>query len=518
MTNRPNLIFITTDQQRWDATGIYGNPVIRTPHMDRLGREGVVFDRCYCASPYCVATRASLMTGHSHHHEGHIRGHAILNPDNTVPARLGRAGYFTQAIGKMHFAPVTEFRKNGFDSLLLSEEMRWVRFASSAGDVRLDDYDRYLVRHGLWGWEKPPEIGYNEIKPLINHIPKEHHVTRWCGDRTVEFLNSKPRQPFYLWCSFIKPHVPYDCPVHLKDWYDPARMPAPWVRKGELDEYPYYGEYQRLREFHLYSEAVVGLARACYYANISFIDEQVGRILDALEQTAQDSQTVVIFSSDHGDMMGDHGLWFKTLGYEGSVRIPLMIRAPGLLSGGQRVAAPVSHFDVAETLLALGGASEESLGRPGADLRNILNGRIKRDFVVSAEIGFYLCHRDWKYNFYPNGGYEELFDLREDPHELANLAKSSSRASTRRGLRLQLATWLKQHATGSGLDAGGDLEARPYQPPAPLGHNPFSRMPWESRVPPSALRERGQKPGWWWEQNGADLSSLLPPKARNPQA
>ena len=187
----PNIVFIITDQQRWDAAGIYGNPVIQTPNIDRLGREGVVFDRAYCASPLCLPTRATLMTGYSAHHPDRFSQYEILNPDDTVPACLGRAGYRTQGIGKFHFAPANECRLNGFDAIQFSEEMRMVRGAPSAEKATLDDYDRYLIKHKLWGWEKPQEIGYNEIKPLVNYMPKEHHITQWCGDRTVEWFGKQ---------------------------------------------------------------------------------------------------------------------------------------------------------------------------------------------------------------------------------------------------------------------------------------------------------------------------------------
>lgn len=510
---RPNLIVITTDQQRFDAAGIYGNRMIQTPHIDRLGSEGVVFERGYCASPVCVPTRASLVTGHCAYHPRRFERFAVNDPADTVPSHLKAAGYRTHGIGKFHFAPVRERRLNGFDSLVLSEEMRGVRTARTADEVWLDDYDQYLVEHGLWGWEKPPEIGYNEIKPLVNHLPPEHHVTQWCGDRTVQWLrDDAPRdQPFFLWTSFVKPHAPYDAPAHLKDLYDPAALPDPWCGQDDVESNPHYAAVRRKREWHLYSEESCRLARAYYYANVTFIDQQIGRILDALEEGGFRDNTIILFTSDHGDLLGDHGMWFKSMGFEGSVRVPLIMWGPGHIAGGQRVDRPASHYDIAQTLLDLGGAVVAMHERPGVDLRELAAGRIDRDLVVSMQTGLYVCHRDWKYNFYPNGGFEELFDLRTDPRECHNLAADAAHTDIKRQLRAALIHWLGRYAGGYGLDPAGELASRLYSEKEEVIVNPHSRMPWESRIPPAVLQGKGTPPpSWWWRDGPRDFARLLP--------
>ncbi len=519
--DRPNLIFIITDQQRFDATGCYGNPIIQTPHMDRIAREGVRFTRAYCAHPFCIPTRATLMTGYCGYNQEQIApGYRILHPDQTVPARLGQQGYRTQGVGKFHFTPAYQRMLNGFDDAMFSEEMRWIRQAPTANDVQLDDYDRYLAQRGLWGWEKPPEIGYNEIKPLINHLPKAHHVTQWCGDQSVQWLEREaPRdQPFLLWSSFVKPHVPYDCPQHLRGLYDPNQMPPPWRRAGELDGWPFYRDYVRSKEWDLYSEHARNLGLAAYYANITFIDEQVGRIIAALERSGQLDNSVIIFSSDHGDMMGDHGLWYKSLGFEGSIHVPLMLWAPGRVPAGQTCDLPVSHYDIARTLLTLGGADFADDQLPGASLLEIAAGRVPRDHVVTIEAGGYVIGQRYKYHYYPLAGYEELFDLQTDPHELHNRAGEAALASEQRQMRQTLKQWLKQYSGGRWLDAQSELIVRPYV--AEDGWDtprPHSRMPWDSRVPP-ATRSEGKPLSWWWAEHGPDFTSLLPPQARVPHA
>jgi arylsulfatase A-like enzyme len=523
IADHPNIILILTDQQRWDAMGAYGNRVIQTPNMDRLASQGAVFERAYAAHPMCAPTRAAMMSGYPAAHPAHHEHSRILHPDRTVPARLGQAGYRTQGIGKFHFVPEWKRTVIGFDDVLFSEEMRWLAFAPSSEDVDFDDYDRYLLRHGLFGWQKPQEIGFNEMKPLVNHLPREHHVTQWCGDRTVEWLQSAAgtEQPYLLWCSFVKPHVPYDAPEHLKDLYNPADMPPPWRRDGELDQWTFYRDLHHQRELDLYSRAARDRGLAYYYANITFIDEQIGRILDTVEASGQADNTIIIFSSDHGDLMGDHDQWFKQLGYEGSTHVPLLVRAPGRIPPGTRVDTPVSHLDIPQTILELGGATNTNEDRFGLNLLDLATGRKTRDAVVSQYnrgYGFYYCHRRWKYHFYPNGGYEELFDMHNDPRELNNLAADRDYEGMKQQSRAELIQWLKQYNAGSGLDEKGNLIVTPYNPPRD-GElpRPYGRLPWESRVPPAVLQARGEKVHWWWQKHGMDMRAFLKDEVRGSE-
>ena len=365
--SRPNILLIFTDQQRWDTMAAYGNSVIKTPNMDRLAAEGAVFENAISPCPVCVPARACTMSGYAAGKNRILTNGGTINGDNrdTVAGYLGRAGYFCQAIGKMHFTPDGE--SYGMDNMVLSEEMRSTRFAPDAESQWYDDYDKFLIEHGMWGWEKPPEIGYNEIKPLINGMPKEYHITQWCGDRTVDWLRrERPRdKPFFLFSSFVKPHVPYDCPAHLNGFYDPDDMPRPWVSEKHLKrKNPFYELKRRDNEWDLYSDYSTLLARSYYYANISFIDEQVGRILSALDDEGLSENTLVVFTSDHGDMMGDHGQWYKCIGHEGSLHIPMLVRWPGRIPAGSRVSEISILLDFFPT--AMNAAGVEAGGdRPG---------------------------------------------------------------------------------------------------------------------------------------------------------
>ena len=222
----PNVILITTDQHRWDCLGIAGHPVVQTPHLDRLAREGCWFETCVSPAPVCVAARSALLTGYPPGRIGTLRNASVIpDPDDTLAAHLAREGYFCQGIGKMHFVP--RERKNGFHALVLSEETRWLRRARSAADVAFDDYDRFLLDRGMYGWDKPPDVTYSEIKPVVSPLPTDCHVTGWCGERTVQWLRQRPPEPFFLWCSFVKPHTPFDPPAEWAGRYDPAGVPPP---------------------------------------------------------------------------------------------------------------------------------------------------------------------------------------------------------------------------------------------------------------------------------------------------
>ena len=327
-------------------------------------------------------------------------------------------------------------------------------------------------------------------------------------------VNNAPQEPFLLWSSFVKPHVPYDVPLHLKDLYHPEDIPKPCKTDGELDRWKFYRDSHRQWEFDLYSEQACDQARANYYANVTFIDEQIGRILKTLENTGRIENTIIVFTSDHGDLLGDHSLWYKFVGYDGSVRVPMILWGPGYFGGDQRIQTPVSHYDIPVTLMNIAGAEYDSQDRPGVDLRHVVEGKFDRDYVVSTFYGYHVCHRDWKYNFYPNGGYEELFDLRSDSKELNNVVDHPANAPIRAKLKTATIDWLRDYVGGYGLDRDDKLEMHPYAPRKGKSPNPFSRMPWESRIPPVLVKQQKGHVGWWWQNSCEDMTAMLPAHLR----
>jgi len=512
--NKPNILLIFTDQQRFDALGAAGNKVIRTPNMDSLAKEGRMYSSCMSPSPLCQPARACVVNGLTAGRLGCLENNVprSYDPGKALPRLLHDAGYYCKAVGKMHFSNKPYEVDYGMDDMVLSEETRGVRFTKQKEDVVFDDYDKFLIRNHRWGWDKPTEIGYNEIKPLLNPLPPEYHVTRWCGDEAVKFLKTQKKadKPFFLWTSFVKPHVPYDCPRHLATLYDPSSMPRPWVsgKDGTADN-PYIQSYRVANEFDLYSEHARNLALAYYYANITFIDEEIGKLLATLREIGKDGNTIVIFTSDHGDMMGDHGLFYKCFGFEGSMHVPLIIRYPGRVAAGSREERVVSLLDLYPTLLNLAGVPWDAGTIPGEDLLSASG----RDFAFSEVLypPYYLAHvrtKEWKYLFYQNGGREALYHLSEDPHELDDLSLDCRYASVLQELRQKGEEYVARNGSVHGvLDEGGHFiheELHGHGPSA----SPFSRMPWDYRIPPVDVKE-GDLRKTFWNGGSEDWSDHL---------
>ncbi len=520
---QPNILLIFTDQQRWDTMAAYGNSIIHTPNLDRLAKNSVIFENAITPSPLCAPARACTVFGEQAGKIGCLTnsGPKHIDYSHALPTRLGNCGYFTQAIGKMHFSNKPYEESYGMHHMILSEEMRGVRLAKEKSQIVFDDYDRYLMDNHAWGWEKPTEIGYNEIKPTQNHLPKELHITQWCGDETVRWLNEcRPKeQPFFLWTSFVKPHVPYDCPQHLKEMYRWQDMEAPWTSDEDgIHKNPAYHFMIEDNEFDLYSEKAAKMMLSHYYANITFIDEQIGRILDTLETLGIYEETLIVFTSDHGDLMGDHGLWYKKVGYEGSLHIPMLLSWPSKIRP-KRIKEVVSLLDLYPTFLSVAG--EENLEvcakKPGRNLLKIIEQEVvpgdSENFCVS-EMGFppnMMLHArsiQYKYLFHQNGGYEELYDLSNDPRELKDLADEKMSEPILKEFRQKLAQWTKSYSRPEYvLDEQGNLRIEKAEIEDRWNSElPFSGMPWDLRCPPKMSK---QPLNWFWNSKIYDWSSIV---------
>jgi arylsulfatase A-like enzyme len=438
---------------------------------------------------------------------------------------LNQAGYQTQALGKMHFPEKDgKFARPweatyGFQEMVLSEETRWSRQARSLEQVAFDDYDRFLLEHGLWGWGTPPEIGYNEIKPVISALPEEYGVTAWLGDRAVEYLERGHGQPFFCFVSFVKPHAPYDPPENWANLYDPYSVPPP-VRTPEEQtrENPHYEQERRRREWDLYSEWAERQSRAYYYANISLIDKQIGRILDTLEKQELDENTFIIFTSDHGDMLGDHWMWFKNHAYDSCARVPLLIAGPGVPQGVRIDDQVISTLDIFATILARAGVPVPT-NRSARDLLDYLpeRGVARSEFVV-MEVNDYgrRCRAvrslDWLYVHWEDGGFEELYNLVQDPCQLHNVTAHPSNAPIRDECRTAMIDWLREWGDPAWeLDDRGDLIEHEFvgMPQVRWLPRPHGRTPFHSMVPPKLWPKKDDWWLWWWDAIDGDASRLL---------
>jgi arylsulfatase len=412
---RPNVLFIFTDQQRADTIHAAGNPVIKTPHLDRLVREGTRFSSAYTASPVCVPARCSLITGRYAHNTG--------CPDNGFPMPdeppsfmqlLTDAGYRTHGIGKMHFTP--EWRAmRGFQTR-----------AFQAGIPRrpeVDDYLRFLHENGYGHVHDAHGVrGEMYYVPQPAQMPARLHVTQWCGDLACEFIRAQPSgEPFFLWASFQQPHPPFAPPTPWNKLYRWPLMPLPKRVHQQERLWTYANRHQnryKFRDFGIDYNLVRGM-KAYYYATISFIDHQVGRMLDALAATGRLDDTLIVFTSDHGEFLGDYDCFGKRSMLDAAARIPLIVRLPGRFAAGESCDTPVSTVDVMPTILGAAGVEAES--RDGTDLVDVV--RQGGDRTVYSQYqrgahGVYMAlDRRWKYYYSAPDRREFLFDRLEDPEE-----------------------------------------------------------------------------------------------------
>ncbi|HOB74505.1 MAG TPA: arylsulfatase [Phycisphaerae bacterium] len=455
--SRPNILLLMADQMRGDCLGVDGNSVIRTPHLDRLATEGARFRCAYSSTPSCTPARAALLTGLSPWRHGMLGYHRVAPKyPREMQQMLRDAGYYTMAVGKLHYSPQRNL--HGFHFALLDESRR-----AESPDFRSD--------YRSWFYSMAPTldpdatgIGFNDYRAGAYKLPEELHPTRWTGDVAVRFLKEyRGSEPFFLMVSFARPHSPYDPPERFLKVYADAEVPpaaiGDWAGRHDVqvdpqDNAPWHGNL---------GPDIVRAARRAYYGNISFIDEQIGRILAVLAKRGLLENTLILFTSDHGDMLGDHHLWRKTYAYEGSARIPLLVRWPASLAAtrdaprGQVRAEPVELRDILPTFLEAAGIAEpeaqarESAPFDGRSLLNLLHGKAGgtshgeagvspawRPYIDLEHSQSYrgsgwwnaLTDGQWKYILHAHTGQEQLFDLQNDPHELTDLAPHPAHRET----------------------------------------------------------------------------------------
>ena len=350
---RPNLLLLLADQHRGDCLGIEGHPVLQTPHLDSIGGVGAHFRRAYSESPTCIPARRTLMSGQAPAVQGMVgmTGGVAWDPPHTLAGELTRAGYQTEMIGKLHLFP--QRKRYGFQRLQLADStrganndyLRWL-------DGRFPK-DRWAMAHGVTpnGWIGRP-----------SHLPETETHAFWCASQAIEFLETRdPEAPFFLNVSFIDPHPPFAPPQFFYDRYAGKTLPEPvvgdWaprfdrVTKG-LDPEVMLNRRARLDPQTLH------YCRAAYYGLINHVDAQVGRLLQYLRDARLLEDTLVLYTADHGEMLGDHHMCSKARAFEPSARVPFLLRAPRSLGlpAGVTVDQPVGLQDVMPTLLDAAGA------------------------------------------------------------------------------------------------------------------------------------------------------------------
>lgn len=434
--NRPNILLLFTDELRFDALGCMGNRHLRTPHLDALAASGVRFTNAFTPTPVCIAARMSLISGHRSRLTRWTANSKLPGPDARFPTMmdaLREGGYRTHAVGKMHFSG----RHFGLHRHERMEEAVHRRID--------DDYLMYLKSRGVRTRHPQGLRDLLYLQPQTSGIAAEHAQSTWIADRSVAFIREHLRyrgsQPFFLWSSWIAPHPPFAPCDPYAGMYRPEEMPLPYYTDRPLASLPFpaWSERARLDGAHLDPPRLRRM-KALYYGQISHIDDGVGRILAEIERQGIAGNTVVIFTSDHGEMLGDHGLGHKSVPYEPSAHIPLLLRWPGRTQPGRGCDDLVGLTDLFPTLLdglklsypgdypALTG--ESLIGRPGGGLAKLRESYVV-DFGQGARRWLSLRTKSHKYVLWAAGGREELYDLEADPEERNNLAATGATAAFR---------------------------------------------------------------------------------------
>ncbi len=443
---QPNIVILMPDQMRADCIGAAGNEKIQTPNIDRLCEEGTRFTNCYSSNPVCMPARASFLNGlYSHNNMVWCNSGGVRQDDDSFFRRLQEAGYYTAHIGKSHYYGHGNFHMDEKVPFMKSLGFDYIREVPGP----LASVHTGSCMSDAWGDERWKEFGEDykkrrendEIASWPSTLPEELFHDSFVGGETERFINDyKEDKPFCVFTGFPGPHPPYDAPGKWAEMYDPADMPeAKPSEDGSTESPGYYGGGGKEQ-----TPECIAAYRANYYGKCSLVDDRVGRIFKTLEDKGLWDDTMIIFWSDHGEMLGDHGLNGKSQFYEEAVNVPFIIKYPGQKEAGTVSDALVSQIDIFPTACAAGGAEAGDLCQ-GENLLPILEGEVEtvRDAVISENgmhwrQNYMLRDERYKIDVLKNGQTRLLFDLQEDPEETNNLAGKSEYAEIESVMREKL--------------------------------------------------------------------------------
>jgi len=433
---KPNVLFLMTDQQRLDTIRALGNSDIYTPNIDRLVRRGLTFNNAYSTCPVCVPARYTIRTGRQEP-TTRVFTNAVSEPaagqKTGMEERCGKFlartmtehGYRTFGIGKFHTQP-DWFKDLGYEVHLHSEEVYLTasqRKRDAFASWIATEHPEYDFIEGLMG--ERSEMYY---MPQMSAMPAECTVERWAADSAIEQINKKDKRPYFGFVSFVGPHPPFAPPIPYNRMYDPDRMPNPVksdIETDHMDEQITWMNHVIWAEG--ISESHARVLKARYYGEITYIDDCIGRILDAIEAREDGDNTLICFFSDHGDHLGDHNAWQKESFFDVSCNVPFLVSWPAKLTKNQRRDELVCLADLFGIATKAAGQMQT---RDGVDLLGVVEGKANpREHVVgyygepgTAVFKIMIREARWKYIFMANGGRTQLFDMLNDPYELNNLA------------------------------------------------------------------------------------------------
>ncbi|MEG0741394.1 MAG: arylsulfatase [Clostridia bacterium] len=468
MAKRPNLLLIMVDEMRGDCMSLAGHPDVKTPYLDSLASRGIWFPNAYSSCPTCVPARAVLHTGLSQRHTGRVgyQDGVAWNYGRTMAGELAKAGYYTQCVGKMHVHPLRETL--GFHNVELHDgylhEYRYPNVPYGENQLVADDYFYWLkTEKGIDCDVTDTGIDCNSWVARPWPYEEKYHPTNWVASRSIDFLRRRdPRRPFFLMTSFVRPHAPYDAPQHYFDLYERKELRPPlqgdWDDRALREELG--GRYNAPtgpKDAELIRQQQAG-----YYACITHVDHQIGRLIMALVEQRLMEDTVILFASDHGEMLSDHCFSQKSRPYQGSVRIPMIISGAERWIGAQNRTndALVELRDVMPTLLSLAQA-EISTELDGSSMlapseRETLHCEHVYEFGQKS-FQMMLTKTD-KYIWFSQTGQEQYFDLANDPTEshdgIADEKYQSRVSQLRQELIRVLAGCEEGYSDGTRLIAG----------------------------------------------------------------
>ncbi|QDV45540.1 Arylsulfatase [Stieleria neptunia] len=457
---RPNIIFIITDQQRYDTIAALGSPHVHTPHLDRLVREGVSFDQCHVSAASCAAARASLFKGYYPHTTGILK-----NADRWRRSwieRLNDAGYYCANVGKMHTWPfLTEL---GFhERFVVENKDRYLE-----GRYFFDEWDKALRFRGLVKQQREQYRKLPDYQSSLGafdwELPEDTHPDFFVGDMAKWWIESTPKKdPLFLQIGFPGPHPPYDPVPRYAERYLNQDLPLLPVTREELDGQPPALQELRVHNSQVDHDSVLmpldvtpqqrQRQRAYYLANVTMIDEKIGQIMAALEARGYAENSIVIFTSDHGDCLTDHGQSQKWTMYEQITRVPMIVWAPGRFDPGRRVAGLVQQMDLGPTILEWAGVDVppdlEAVSLAAAlEQPDSFHGRpfvyceqVKDAVLTGCEFMTMVRDKTHKLVHFLDEPHGQLFDLVADPDERHNLWDAPSAASHQRRLLDELREW-----------------------------------------------------------------------------
>ncbi len=466
---RPNLLFLWTDQHRADTVPWAGNSVVQAPSLASLADQSFVFQRAYVTQPVCTPSRASILTGTWPHNHGAVTNHIALRSDLKTVAEQVSSEYKNAYFGKWHLGDTIR-AQHGFEQWVSIDDSYWEDYTDPADTHRFSDYYHFLMSKGFPPddeEENPGEAVFSRY--LAAALPERYTKVSFLADKAEEFLRERSDgEPFTLIVSALEPHPPNYGP--LNERYEPEDVPTGPTfgdTPGDDASKLHRNTWQRLREkgfknHPMDTEDDFRRLKANYYGLVNMVDNAYGRVLKALEESGQADNTIIVYTSDHGEMMGDHGLMQKSVFYEEATRVPLTIRVPWLSRERKDVDNLFSQVDLLPTLLELMGLDNTSTvdGESRAGQLYTDSGDWA-DYVVIEwnspaypdEEGRSLVSNDgWKLNQYKSDR-PELFDLNEDPHELKNLARLGTHRGKLNELKRSIRNWQKD--TGDRLKLVG---------------------------------------------------------------